>query len=101
MSGQLGTIHSKTNDASVILWDLKQFRPMNVFKGLKGAVRLVSLSPDENFVAAVGDNNYFIIWNASNFNVVSSKVAETRPIISTVNPLILSTYSYLVYSSVV
>lgn len=80
-SGQLGTIYSKTNDAPVILWDLKQFKPLNVFKGLKGSVTLVAFSPDEAFLAAVGENNYFMIWNAVNYNVVSSKISENRPII--------------------
>lgn len=76
-TGQLGTIFAKIDDAPVILWDIAQARPINIFKGLRGGVRQLAFSPDDQFLAAYGDNNYFMIWSCRDFGLISSKVSET------------------------
>ncbi len=75
-SGQLGTSYSKIPEAPVILWDLTNRKSLNVYKGLKKGVKLLEFSHDDQFLAAVGFDNVFVIWSVSDFSVVYNRVFE-------------------------
>jgi len=51
-------------------------KPINIYKGIKGCVTKLALSPDEKFLAAAGKNNHFYIWSTEDHSIISSKVAE-------------------------
>lgn len=62
-SGQLGTIFQKNPEAPVILWDFPQRTPLAVLKGLSISVKRLTFSPDDRFLAAIGESNIIIIWD--------------------------------------
>ena len=75
-TGQLGTIFQKTPDAPVILWDFETKQPLAVLKGIQISVKKLAFSPDDRFLAAIGENNVFIIWDTRDGSAIHTKVSE-------------------------
>ena len=62
-TGQVGTIFQKLPDAAIILWNYQTKQPISVLRGMQVAVKRLCFSPDDRFLAALGENNTFIIWD--------------------------------------
>ena len=61
-TGQKGTSFQKNPDAPIILWNMQTKRPMAVLRGVQDQVLKLQFSPDDKFLACIGQNNTFIIW---------------------------------------
>lgn len=75
-TGQLGSIFQKTPEAPVILWDFDARQPLAVLKGITVGVKRLEFSPDEKFLACIGDNNTFIIWDTNDGSAIHTHVFE-------------------------
>lgn len=78
-SGQVGTIFQKNPEAPVILWDLPNKQPLAVLKGLSIAAKKLEFSPDDRFLAAVGESNIIIIWDTTDGSAIYTRVFEVVP----------------------
>lgn len=58
--------------------DLQTLKPVHTFEMIKHGVIKVDFSEDGQFLAATGEDNRFIIWNMSDFSVVTSLVQERQ-----------------------
>ena len=92
-TGQKGTIFQKTPDAPVIIWSYETKKPLAVLKGVTDCVNRLQFSPDDKFLACIGQNNTFIIWNVQDGTPIHTRVSEAPftmlvwgDIISDVNP---------------
>ena len=75
-TGQLGTIFQKNPEAPIILWDFAKKEPITVLKGMQIRVQKLAFSPDERFLAALGENNTFIIWDTRDGAAIHTRVNE-------------------------
>lgn len=75
-TGQLGTIFQKLPDAPIILWDYAKKEPIVVLKGMQVCVKKLAFSPDDRFLAALGENNTFIIWDTRDGAAIHTRVYE-------------------------
>lgn len=75
-TGQLGTKFQKLPDAPIILWNFHTKEPIAVLKGMQVCVKKLAFSPDERFLAALGENNTFIIWDTKDGSAVHTRVTE-------------------------
>lgn len=75
-TGQLGSIFQKTPEAPVILWDFDAKEPLAVLKGITVGVKRLGFSPDEKFLACIGENNTFIIWDTNDGSAIHTHVFE-------------------------
>jgi len=75
-TGQLGTIFQKLPEAPIILWDYQKKEPITVLKGIQVCVKKLAFSPDERFLAALGENNTFIIWDTKDGAAIHTRVFE-------------------------
>ena len=76
-TGQLGTVFQKTPDAPVILWSYETRKPLIVLKGVQDCVLKLAFSPDDRFLACVGQNNTLIIWSTQDGKAIYSRVPES------------------------
>lgn len=49
---------------------------MTVLKGMQGCVQKIAFSPDDHYIAALGENNSFIIWDSRDGSAIHTKVTE-------------------------
>lgn len=75
-TGQIGTVFQKNPEAPVILWDLPNKQPLAVLKGLSIAAKTLRFSPDDRFLAAVGQSNTIIIWDTQDGSAIYTRVFE-------------------------
>ena len=75
-TGQQGTVFQKLPDAPIILWNFETKEPIAVLKGMQVSVKKLSFSPDDRFLAALGENNTFIIWDTSDGSAIHTRVTE-------------------------
>ena len=75
-TGQLGTIFQKLPDAPVILWSYSKKEPVAVLKGMQVCVKKLAFSHDDRFLAALGENNAFIIWDTRYGSAIHTRVFE-------------------------
>lgn len=75
-TGQLGTIFQKLPDAPIILWNFNTKEPIAVLKGMQVCVKKLAFSPDDRFLAALGENNTFIIWDTKDGSAIHTRVTE-------------------------
>ena len=75
-TGQLGTVFQKLPDAPIILWNYETKEPIAVLKGMQVCVKKLAFSPDDCFLAALGENNTFIIWDTRDGSVIHTRVTE-------------------------
>jgi WD40 repeat protein len=75
-TGQLGTIFQKLPDAPVILWNYVKKEPVAVLKGIQVCVKKLTFSPDDRFLAALGENNMFVIWDTRDGSAVHTRFFE-------------------------
>ena len=92
-TGQKGTIFQKTPDAPVIIWSYEARKPLAVLKGIQECVNRLVFSPDDKFLACIGQNNSFIIWNVQDGTPIHTRVSEVpftmltwADVITDVNP---------------
>jgi len=45
------------------MWSYETKKPICVLKGLQNNVKKLAFSPDDRFLAAIGENNTFIVWD--------------------------------------
>lgn len=76
-TGQLGTQFQRTPEAPIIMWNFETRKPLAVLKGMMDCVKLLQFSPDGRFLAGVGQNNTFIIWNTQDGAPIHTRVTET------------------------
>jgi WD40 repeat protein len=75
-TGQLGTIFQKLPDAPIILWNYARKEPVAVLKGMQVCVKKLAFSPDDRYLAALGENNTFIIWDTKDGSAIHTRVYE-------------------------
>lgn len=75
-TGQIGTVFQKLPDAPIILWNYETKEPIAVLKGMQVSVKKLAFSPDDRFLAALGENNTFIIWDTSDGSAIHTRVTE-------------------------
>ena len=75
-TGQKGTVFQRTPDAPIILWNMQTKKPMAVLRGVQDQVLKLQFSPDDKFLACIGQNNTFIIWNTQDGNAIHTRVTE-------------------------
>jgi WD40 repeat protein len=63
-------------DAPIILWDYVKKEPVVVLKGMQVCVKKLAFSPDDRFLAALGENNTFIIWDTRDGAAIHTRVYE-------------------------
>jgi len=63
-------------DAPVILWNYAKKEPIAVLKGMQVCVKKLAFSPDDRFLAALGENNAFIIWDTRDGSAIHTRVFE-------------------------
>jgi len=66
-------------------WDLSPDQYMEIGKriqtlrqmfGIKHGIKTLDFSPDERFLAAVGFDNVFVIWDTQDFSVIFNRIYE-------------------------
>ena len=75
-TGQKGTTFQRTPDAPIILWNMQTKRPMAVLRGVQDQVLKLQFSPDDKFLACIGQNNTFIIWKTQDGAAIHTRVTE-------------------------
>lgn len=75
-SGQAGTQFQRTPEAPVILWNWDTRKPIAVLKGMLECVNLLAFSPDDRYLAGVGKNNTFIIWDTRDGSPIHTRITE-------------------------
>ena len=75
-TGQLGTVFQKLPDSPIILWNYQTKEPIAVLKGMQVCVKKLAFSPDDRFLAALGENNTFIIWDTTDGSAIHTRVTE-------------------------
>ena len=75
-TGQLGTIFQKLPEAPIILWNYQKREPIAVLKGMQICVKKMTFSPDDRFLAALGENNTFIIWDTKDGQAIHTRILE-------------------------
>jgi WD40 repeat protein len=75
-TGQLGTVFQKLPEAPIILWNYETKQPVAVLKGIQVRVKQIAFSPDDRFLAAIGEDNAFIIWDTRDGQPIHSRVTE-------------------------
>jgi WD40 repeat protein len=63
-------------DAPIILWNYGSKEPIAVLKGMQVCVKKLQFSPDDRFLAALGENNTFIIWDTRDGHAIHTRVFE-------------------------
>lgn len=63
-------------DAPIILWNFTTKEPIAVLKGMQVCVKKLAFSPDDRFLAALGENNTFIIWDTRDGSAIHTHVTE-------------------------
>ena len=63
----------------MILWDFENKSPLAVLKGLSIGAKKIEFSPDDRFLAAIGESNTIIIWDTSDGSAIYTRVFETVP----------------------
>ena len=75
-TGQKGTVFQRTPDAPVILWSYETRKPLIVLKGVQTCVNRLVFSPDDRFLACVGQNNTLIVWSTQDGKAIYSRITE-------------------------
>lgn len=75
-TGQKGTIFQKTPEAPIIIWSYESKKPLAVLKGMLECINKLSFSPDDKFLAGIGANNMFCIWNVRDGNPIHTRFTE-------------------------
>ena len=75
-SGQLGTQFQRTAEAPVILWNYETRKPIAVLKGMMECVEQLAFSPDDRYLAGVGRNNTFVIWDTQDGTPIHTRITE-------------------------
>jgi len=75
-TGQLGTSFQRTPEAPVILWNYETRKPLAVLKGMLECVEQLAFSPDDKYLAGIGRNNTFIIWDTKDGTPIHTRVTE-------------------------
>jgi len=75
-TGQAGTVYQKTPDAPILLWAYDTRKPIAVLKGMQECVNKLFFSPDDRFLAGIGANNTFIVWDTRDGNPIHTRVTE-------------------------
>ena len=75
-TGQRGSIFQKTPEAPIILWDFEAKKPLAVLKGITVGAKKLAFSPDEKFLACIGENNTFIVWDTNDGSAIHTHVFE-------------------------
>ena len=63
-------------DAPIILWNYLTKEPVAVLKGMQVSVKQLAFSKDDTFLAALGENNTFIIWDTRDGSAIHTRVSE-------------------------
>ena len=58
------------------MWNFQTKEPIAVLKGMQVCVKRLSFSPDNRFLAAIGENNTFIIWDTKDGSAIHTRVTE-------------------------
>ena len=58
------------------MWNFQTKEPIAVLKGMQVCVQKLAFSPDERFLAALGENNTFIIWDTRDGSAIHTRVTE-------------------------
>jgi WD40 repeat protein len=82
-SAQKGSIKSKIPYSTIILWDLKTFKPIHIFKKHLNIVYCLSFSHDEKFLASSGDNG-ICIWECET-GLLTSGMNFDKPVTFSIN----------------
>ena len=69
-SGQAGSTFHKGDKAPVLVWDLSRRSDLFQLDGMTGSVLALAFSPDERYLAALGQNNVLYIWDMQSGEVV-------------------------------
>jgi cilia- and flagella-associated protein 52 len=75
-TGQKGTIFQKIPESPVILWNGETKQPAAVLKGFQQNVTRLAFSPDERFLAGIGANNSFIIWDTRDGAPIHTRITD-------------------------
>lgn len=60
----------------MIIWNYETRQPVSVLKGIQVSVKKLAFSPDDRFLAALGENNTFIIWDCEDGQPIHSRTME-------------------------
>jgi WD40 repeat protein len=58
------------------LWNYAKKEPVAVLKGIQVGVKTLAFSPDDRYLAALGENNTFIIWDTRDGSAIHTRVYE-------------------------
>jgi len=75
-TGQKGTVFQRTADAPIILWNMQTKKPMAVLRGVQDQVLKLQFSPDDKFLACIGQNSTFIVWKVQDGQPIHTRVTE-------------------------
>ena len=77
-TGQKGTIHQKTPEAPIIIWNAQNNQPVAVLKGMQDCVQKLAFSPDERFLAGIGANSTFIVWDTRDGSPIHTRITKDK-----------------------
>jgi WD40 repeat protein len=60
----------------VIIWNSETNKPVAVLKGMQRSVSKLAFSPDERFLAGIGENNTFIVWDTRDGSPIHTRITE-------------------------
>jgi WD40 repeat protein len=58
------------------MWNFTTKEPIAVLKGMQVCVKRLAFSPDDRFIAAIGENNTFMIWDTKDGSAIHTRVTE-------------------------
>ena len=76
------TIVSCSEDAKIIIWDLKTYKPKNILSGHNGRVNKVIFSKEKNQLISCSSDNTIKIWNISTGENISTINAHKNNVTS-------------------
>ena len=60
----------------LVLWDIEQHKSKQISAGQMGSVESVIFSPDDRYLAAIGDNHTIKVWNAADYHQTAEWVGH-------------------------
>ena len=75
-TGQKGTQFQRTPEAPVIMWNFETRKPLAVLKGMMDCVNILEFSPDNRYLAGIGQNNSLIIWSTQDAAAIHTRITE-------------------------
>lgn len=60
----------------MIIWNSETNKPVAVLKGMQRSVLKLAFSPDERFLAGIGENNTFIVWDTRDGSPIHTRITE-------------------------